>query len=73
MQRLGVPTYLCVGRGANELHAWNVINLDGVYYNVDCTWDDQDPVIYDFFNVSDDDNYYHTRMFQSVNLPRCMD
>jgi hypothetical protein len=73
MQRLGVPTYLCVGRGANELHAWNVINLDGAYYNVDCTWDDQDPVIYDFFNVNDDDNYYHTRMFQSVNLPRCMD
>ncbi len=71
MQKLGIPTYLCVGAGASELHAWNIIRLDGEYYNVDCTWDDQDPTTYDYFNLSDRMNYMHTRMYQSVNLPAC--
>lgn len=32
------------------LHAWNVVKLDGMWYNVDCTWDDPilDPVDEDF-------------------------
>ncbi|WP_408071760.1 transglutaminase domain-containing protein [Butyrivibrio sp. JL13D10] len=70
MQRLGVPTYLCAG-SAGELHAWNIIKLGDNYYNVDCTWDDQDPTVYDYFNLSDRDNYMHTRMFNSVYLPAC--
>jgi hypothetical protein len=70
MQRLGVPTYLCAG-SAGELHAWNIIKLDGNYYNVDCTWDDQDPTVYDYYNLSDADNYMHKRMFNSVYLPAC--
>ncbi len=73
MQRLGVPAYLCVGAGAFQLHAWNVVKLGDNYYNVDCTWDDQDPTIYDYFNLPDSINYLHTRMYQSVNLPACND
>ena len=71
MQRLGIPAYLCVGQGANELHAWNIVKIDGQYYNVDCTWDDQDPTVFDYYNLSDRMNYMHTRMFQSVGLPPC--
>ncbi len=71
MQRLGIPAYLCVGKGANELHAWNIVRVNGEYYNVDCTWDDQNPTSYDYFNLSDRMNYMHTRMFQSVGLPAC--
>ncbi len=70
MQRLGVPTYLCVG-SAGEMHAWNIIKLGDNYYNVDCTWDDQNPTVYDYFNLSDADNYMHKRMFNSVYLPAC--
>lgn len=70
MQRLGVPTYLCAG-SAGELHAWDIIKLGDNYYNVDCTWDDQDPTVYDFYNLSDADNYMHKRMFNSVYLPAC--
>ena len=30
-------------------HAWNVVRVDGQWYNVDVTWDDQEKVSYDFF------------------------
>ncbi|WP_026497898.1 transglutaminase domain-containing protein [Butyrivibrio sp. WCD2001] len=70
MQRLGVPTYLCAGY-AGQMHAWNIIKLGDNYYNVDVTWDDQDPTVYDYFNLSDRDNYNHKRMYNSVYLPAC--
>ncbi len=70
MQRLGIPTYLCAGY-AGEMHAWNIIKLGDYYYNVDVTWDDQDPTVYDFYNLSDRDNYMHHRMYNSVYLPTC--
>ncbi len=70
MQQLGVPTYFTVGWGG-EMHAWNIIKLEDDYYNVDVTWDDQDTIIYDFFNVSDRQNVMHTRMYESRYLPPC--
>ncbi len=70
MQQLGVPTYYTVGWGG-EMHAWDIIKLDDDYYNVDVTWDDQDPTNYDFFNVSDRQNVMHTRMYESRYLPPC--
>jgi hypothetical protein len=33
-------------------HAWNVVNIDGEWYNVDCTWDDPIMKIPDAKNVS---------------------
>ncbi|MBP3196912.1 MAG: hypothetical protein J6N21_07890 [Butyrivibrio sp.] len=76
MQKLQVPTYTCVGWGGfgllfGGMHGWNIIKLDSDYYNVDCTWDDDEPISYEYFNLSDDDNYMHTRMFNSVYLPPC--
>jgi hypothetical protein len=70
MQKLGVPTYFVIGWGG-EMHAWNIIKLDDEYYNVDVTWDDTDPMTYDFFNVTDRKNLMHTRMYQSRYLPAC--
>lgn len=35
---------------SNEFHAWNIVKLDGQWYNIDLTWDDQDDgIIYDYF------------------------
>ena len=34
-------------------HEWNKTKLYGRWYVVDCTWDDQGTIIYDFFNKSD--------------------
>ena len=71
MQQLGIPVYYCTGY-AGENHAWNIICLDGEYYNVDLTWDDTDPSTYNYFNGTDTDfGVDHARTDLSVNLPPC--
>ncbi len=61
----GIETQLVYGDGVSdkgsELHAWNVIELDGEHYFVDTTWDD--PVsasgeaikVYSYFNVTSEE------------------
>lgn len=57
MDKLGIECYVTSSDVMN--HAWNIVNIDGSYYHVDCTWDDP---VYDrlgkvehgYFLVSDD-------------------
>ncbi|MCM1081985.1 MAG: DUF4214 domain-containing protein [Clostridium sp.] len=35
----GVPSKIIAGTGNGGAHAWNIVSLDGQYYNVDSTWD----------------------------------
>lgn len=71
MQNLGIPCYYCTGF-AGEDHAWNIILLDGKYYNVDVTWDDTNPLTYDYFNKTDAEfSDTHVRTGLSVYLPAC--
>lgn len=57
MERLGIECYVTSSQEIN--HAWNIVNVDGSYYHVDCTWDDP---VYDrlgmvghgYFLVSDE-------------------
>ncbi len=74
MTRLGIPCYLCTGY-AGEAHGWNIIRLEGDYYNVDVTWDDtstEAPYSYDWFNKTDSDyGSTHIRKSLSVYLPPC--
>ncbi len=41
----GIPVQIVSGRAADAsgmetAHAWNLVQLDGVWYHLDCTWDD---------------------------------
>ncbi len=38
MNQLGIPTGLVTSETLN--HAWNMVEIDGSWYHVDCTWDD---------------------------------
>lgn len=39
--RLGIPSILVTG-SAGGGHMWNMVELDGTWYNLDVTWDDPD-------------------------------
>ena len=43
------------GTGETALHLWNAVKLDGEWYQVDPTWDDQDKPYqrYNYFNLND--------------------
>ncbi len=71
MQKIGIPCYFCTGY-AGESHAWNIVKLEGEYYNVDVTWNDTNPNTHLYFNGSDKDyRSTHIRQDLSVYLPAC--
>lgn len=43
LREAGVSTRVITGRAGEdgEYHAWNLVCIDGVYYHLDATWDDQ--------------------------------
>lgn len=57
MNRLGIECHVTSSENMN--HAWNIININGSYYHVDCTWDDPVPdslgsVRHAYFLLSDE-------------------
>lgn len=61
LNQAGIECQYVVGIGNGGPHAWNRVKIDGVFYNVDATFDD--PVVsdgsnmlrYDYFNKTDAD------------------
>lgn len=71
MQQLGIPCYYCTGYSGED-HAWNIIYMDGIFRNVDLTWDDGDVISYEYYNCSDRAfANTHMRKGLSVYLPAC--
>lgn len=49
-----VDCYFADGYAAGDLHAWNIVEVDGAYYQVDATWDaGKRPEEYRYFLISD--------------------
>ena len=55
-----VTGYADNGKGEKEYHAWNIIRLDGVWYNADATWDTEGE--HKYFLKSDSDFTDHDRL-----------
>jgi hypothetical protein len=78
MQKLGIPSALIKGAGNEELHVWNIVKLDGEFYNIDVTWNDMagdlpGAGIYTYFLLSDEQmSRYHIRDGASGNLPAAL-
>ncbi len=60
LNRCGVECILVEGNTEDISHVWNIVNQDGKYYHIDCTWNDsdldfaQDISFHGFFNLSDE-------------------
>ena len=60
LDEMGIPCVLVIGTGTNsrgetERHAWNYVQLQGIWYAVDSTWDD--PVVVGGGTVSQSSRY----------------
>ncbi len=77
MQKLEIPCYFCSGYSNGGAHAWNIVKINGEYYNVDISWDDSlsngdSGRSYRYYNVKDSKfSLSHTRRDLSVKLPKC--
>lgn len=84
----GIPCYYCEGTATGNAytgnsswsdHAWNIVSLDGGFYNVDITWDDTilsdfGLTAYTYYNQPDtvfEQN--HIRGESAARLPSCTD
>lgn len=76
-QELGLTCYYVTGTSNGEGHAWNIISIDGDFYNVDVTWDDSisekyGSSVYPYFNLTDEKiSNDHTRSTLSSRLYSC--
>jgi transglutaminase-like putative cysteine protease len=43
LKQAGVENKIVEGTAGGELHAWNLVNIDGNWYHMDTTWDDPLP------------------------------
>jgi hypothetical protein len=63
----GVPCRIITGRGLREEHAWNLIKLNGKWYNADVTWDlyknaaERSLLLYGYFMKTNSTFNDHTR------------
>lgn len=88
LQKVGVTCYYVTGmtegmggqvmNGSEDdgRHSWNMVLIDGEFYNLDSLWDDTasdtyGSAIYPFFNLDDTNLKYHARIGLAVNLPAC--
>lgn len=54
LSRIGIESITVNGKSKNQLHKWNIVNINNKWYHLDATWDDNDDVaVYNYFNVDD--------------------
>ena len=58
LNKAGIETRIIEG-AAEEPHLWNLVQLDGRWYHLDCTWDDplqsrEGFISYKYFNLTDE-------------------
>lgn len=52
-QSVGIPSMVVTGTSKGEDHAWNKVNINGSWCQLDVTWDDSDSPTFCYFCVSD--------------------
>lgn len=73
LYELNIPAHVMTGYAASDFHAWNLLSIDGAYYNMDVTWDDAvDYISRAYYNITDTDiSATHVRSEDVAGLPVC--
>ena len=72
MHELGIPCYYITGKIEGSNHAWNIVRINGDFYNVDVLWDDNLVLTHKYFNITDERIYAdHERDSIAKELPAC--
>lgn len=83
MNKYGIECTLVTGASKkDDLHAWNLINLEGDYYYLDITWDDHSntdlekntskDVTYNYFCITTKELLKDHTIDTELNLPECI-
>lgn len=77
-RRAGLPVMNVTGTNGNgENHVWNIAEIDGSYYNIDVTWDDDEAfrgkIAHSCFAVSDEGFEDHIADLRIYQPPACTD
>lgn len=71
---LDIKCIVATGMADGELHAWNIVKIDGKPYHLDVTWDinlsDKKSFRYDYFNLMDKDILLDHS--PSIKYPACI-
>lgn len=77
LQQLGIRALYVSGTGSGEAHAWNIVLVDGAWYQLDTTWGD--PVTDDgsqqksfiYFCLTDEEMLRDHRLDEKYPCPEC--
>ncbi|KNY28608.1 Ig-like domain-containing protein [Pseudobacteroides cellulosolvens] len=77
LNEAGIEARIIEGKAGSQNHSWLLVNLDGVYYHLDPTWNDpvpdvQDRIKYDYFNLTDEEikaNHSWTKPYPEASTP----
>lgn len=72
----GIQCIVVTGAGENELHAWNVVEIDGEWFMVDCSTGEksffnENGVSYSYFNITRKQMLRSVSIDNLVSIPEC--
>ncbi len=53
LNKVGLDCYYANGYGENAPHMWNTVKINGEWYHLDATWDDNENAFFNYFNLND--------------------
>ncbi|MCX7772398.1 MAG: hypothetical protein N2376_04715, partial [Clostridia bacterium] len=59
LDKVGITSHVVSGYSKGQSHAWNIVRIDGAYYQLDATWDDpvmengEQTLQHAYFNLTD--------------------
>lgn len=80
LHKAGIQAMEAVGTANGGGHAWNIVRINGEYYQTDLTWDDPvpaseiSPLFYSYFNLTNEEmakDHYLSTGTLAYSLPAC--